>query len=230
MGRTGSRLAREARDWRWFVAEYAVVFAGVLTALGAEQLASELNRRQEVREARRALDDELGWNLDALQLRHRQIACIDRHINELDRWAESGRSGEPVLELTRPVAGPAALSFRTAVWRATSDVLANMPLEEKLTYAQVYDNLENSETIRQRETARWQSLGELQWAGPSTPERWGRIKGDLQALSRLNASTKANVDVYLAPFQKLGIRPGPLPEGVDVEPYIKVFCSPMLKE
>lgn len=229
MGRTGSRAAREARDWRWFVAEYAVVFAGVLTALGAEQLVSELHRRQEVREARRALDDELGWNLEALQLRHRQAACIDQHLNEIDRWAESGRSGAPALKLARPVTGPAALSFRTAVWRATGDVVANMPLEEKLTYAEIYDNLENSETIRQRETARWQSLGELQWTGPNTPERWGRIKGDLQALSRLNATTKANADVYLAPFQKLGIRPGALPQGVDVEAHIKAFCVPLLK-
>lgn len=206
-----------------------MVFAGVLTALGAEQLASDLNRRQEVREARRALDEELGWNLAALQLRDRQSACIDRHINELDRWAEGARSGEPIVKLARPVVGPAALSFRTAVWRATGDVVANMPLEQKLTYAQIYDNLENSETLRQRETARWESLGELQWTGASTPDRWGRIKGELQALGRLNASNKANSAVYLAPFLKLGVRPS-LPAGVDIEPYIKAFCSPMLKE
>lgn len=230
MARAGSRQRKDApRTWRWFLAEYAVVFAGVLTALGAEQLASTLNKRSEVREARRALDAELAWNLAALRLRSQQAPCIERRLDELDRWADSGRPGGPPLTLARPVAGPVYLSFRTAVWRATFDVVANMPLEEKLTYAQVYDDLENTQAILDRESPRWQSLVELQWAGASTPERHGRIKGDIQVLRRMNAATKANYDVYLAPLQKLGVKPAPIPESVDIEAYAKAFCTPILK-
>lgn len=230
MARAAARQTKDSpRGWRWFLAEYAVVFAGVLTALGAEQFASTLHQRKEVSEARRALNAELGWNLTALQLRNRQSPCVDHRLDELDRWAESGRAGGRSLRLASPLGGPLYLSFRTAVWRATSDVVAEMPLEEKLTYAQVYDNLENSETIRQRETARWQSLTELQWMGPGTPERWGRIKGDVQSLRRLNASTKANAEVYLAPFQALGVEPAPMPGAASMEAYLQAFCSPILE-
>ena len=229
MARAASRRKKAGpRDWRWFLAEYAVVFAGVLTALGAEQLASTLNQRSQVREARRALDAELAWNLTALRLRNQQAPCVDRRLDELDRWADRGRAGGRALTLARPVAGPLYLSFRTAVWRATSDVAANMPLEEKLTYAQVYDDLDNSQAILDRETARWQSLAELQWADAATPERAARIKADVEILRRMNVATKANSGVYLAPFEKLGVKPAPIPQVAGMESYLKAFCAPLL--
>ena len=229
MARAGRPRRDASRGWRWFLAEYAIVFVGVLTALGAQQFASAVDRRSEVREARRALDAELAWNLTALRVRNEQAPCVDRRLDELERWAEAGRAGAPPLALARPVGGPVYLSFRTAVWRATSDVVANMPLQEKLTYAQVYDDLENSQAILDRETARWQSLAELQWAVAAAPELQGRFKGDVEVLRRLNAATKTNYAVYLAPLRKLGIKPAPVPSSVDMEAYVRAFCSPIVQ-
>lgn len=230
MARAGRRPTKDAsRDWRWFLAEYAVVFVGVLTALGAQQFASALDRRSEVREARRALDAELAWNLTALRVRNEQAPCVDRRLDELERWAEGGRAGGRPLAPARPVGGPVYLSFRTAVWRATSDVVANMPLEEKLTYARVYDDLENSEVIRDRESGRWQSLAALQWAVAATPELQGRFKADVQDLRSLNGLTRTNYELYLAPLRKLGVKPAPIPASVDMEAYVRAFCSPLVE-
>jgi hypothetical protein len=230
MARAGPRQKKGAsRDWRWFLAEYAVVFAGVLTALAAEQLASTLNQRSEVREARRALDTELGWNLTALQLRHRQSPCVERRLDELDRWVESWSGGGRPLTLTRAAGNPVSISFRTSVWRAASDVVGHMPFEEKVTYAQIYDDLENSQVIGEREVARWQSVAEVQLGGAATPERKGRIKADTAALRRLNAASEANYGVYTEPLKKLGIKPAPNPANDEVESYLKTFCSPILE-
>lgn len=226
MARAGSRTKKEApRGWRWFLAEYAVVFAGVLTALGAEQLVSNLNQQAEIREARRALDAELAWNLTALQLRNEQAPCVDRRLDELDRWTDGWRTGG-----SGPLAGavgrPVGLSFRTAVWGAAADVVAHMRFEEKVTYAQIYDDLANSQALRDREGDLWLSLGELQWSGVATPERQGRVKADIDALRRLNAATKGNFPIYSAPFQKLGVKPAPRPAGL--ESFAKAFCSPVV--
>jgi hypothetical protein len=56
------RKAGEPRDWRWFLAEFAVVAAGVLAALAAEQIVQALDWQQRVADAEHDLRAELEAN------------------------------------------------------------------------------------------------------------------------------------------------------------------------
>ena len=96
---------KPVRNWREFFKEYAIIVLGVLTALGAEQVAEWLHWREQVAEARITLGNELGV-LEAFGLeRVRLESCIETRLDTLANILDQGsRSGKlpPVPEIGRP--------------------------------------------------------------------------------------------------------------------------------
>ena len=172
MARSGARPKRE-RDWRWFVAEYAVVFAGVLTALGAQQAVEALNWRSKVMEARQAIRHELADSAYAAQERVALNSCLEHRLDFLQARLNSGGDdweGQPWSRLAgHPLADSAAYSspirdWNAEVWRAlvADGTAAHFPREEMLRLTAIYqyiDVLRDDNTHEREQLALVAALG-----------------------------------------------------------------------
>ena len=152
------RLLRPVHGWPGFFTELAIVVLGILIALGAQQAVDGWRWRGDVREFRAAVDNELGFNLGAYVDRMKQSACINRRLDQLDRW-HKGLAAGASLPLTSRIGRPTTTSLRTSVWHSrTPDVTAHLGLEQRLAYAALYDMFANYQVISDREKQLWGEL------------------------------------------------------------------------
>jgi len=80
---------------REFLKEYLIIVVGVLTALGAEQVAENLHEQKIASEARESVRAEVRENLWWLKRRERREACVGRQIDELEEVLDAARHGRP---------------------------------------------------------------------------------------------------------------------------------------
>jgi hypothetical protein len=146
------------RGWRAFATELIVVILGVLIALGAEQAVSSLRRQDEVNSFRSAIEDELASNLAAFDFRLRQQPCVKSRIAELKAIRDQALDGV-AAGVGGEIGRPSVASMRISVWNARdSEVMGAMPLDLRLAYSELYDELLiNYEQITQEREA-WRSL------------------------------------------------------------------------
>ena len=176
---------------REFGKEYAIIVVGVLTALAGEQLVEAAHNHAQVAELRKALDQELAWNIATMKQSADDLDCAGRRLEELDRWSETLRSSRP-LPLKRDIPTPAYLIFRTSVWRsASTGTLDHMPLDARLDYARFYDGIENNMRIRDQVKAGWRDLADFQGARELTGSEQRQVFHDIKQL-RLNNRTIAS--------------------------------------
>lgn len=144
--------------WRAFVTELIVVVLGVLIALIAEQALSWLRRQADVTSLRSAIDEELSGNLAAIQFRLDQQGCVASRLTELKALRDRALSGE-AAGVAGEIGRPAVGTIRTSVWSARSgEVMDAMPLDLRLAYSYLYDEIgSNYEQITQEREA-WRSL------------------------------------------------------------------------
>lgn len=155
------KLPKPIHGWREFVGEVGIIVLGVLIALGAQQLVETISGNAQMREFRSAADDELSYDLGAYKQRLLLTPCVRARLAELDRVIASYRTGKPI-----PLHGlsrrPVGFSLRTSVWAGrTADVSALMPLQTRLTYSSIYDDLANYDVHRVDERKDWQELGDF---------------------------------------------------------------------
>ena len=216
------------RTWRWFAAEYAVVFVGVLTALGAQQLAETLNQRREANEARQAIKAELAFNLAGFDLMVSQIPCSNRRLDELDRWLLSLQTGAP-LKLARPLRGPSARIFRTSVWEvASAEGVARMPFKERVAFGQFYDGLENNGNFRQQMATIWRELGEYDLNSPLDREEVSEIRRKVVRLRQLNEAVAGNAAFVRGYAKEVGVTPARISDAAETA-RTREFCAPLLQ-
>jgi hypothetical protein len=94
--------------WNAVVWELAIVTLGVLIALGAQQVAQNLNDHRTAAETRREVADELNSDLMSIALRRSAEPCIDRRLAELRTILSHWEQHE---------------SFETPKWVAQSPVI-----------------------------------------------------------------------------------------------------------
>jgi hypothetical protein len=152
------------KNWRELAKEVGIIVLGVVIALGGEQAVEAIHHGGEVRELRRALDQELAWDLKSLQDTVDQTPCVMRRLDELDRWRKSFTSGHP-LKLSAAIQEPSYPVFRTAAWRSVSGSTVDlMPLDKRIAYAQFYDGVDNNTRLRARNDEAWDALSEFEEA------------------------------------------------------------------
>ena len=201
------KRALRRRTTRFLLLELAVVAVGVLIALGAEQAVGWLHRQAEVRSLRSAIDEELGRNLAALQFRLGQEACVASRLAELKGLRDRALAGE-AAGVAGEIGRPSVATIGTSVWGArSSEVMDAMPLDLRLSYSHLYDELAaNYEQITQEREA-WRSLARFNGVRQLNEE-------DARDLSELifRAETIDRVLRYNAPeiqnrAAQLGIQP-----------------------
>jgi hypothetical protein len=173
------------RGWREFLKEYGIIVLGVLTALAGEQIVEAVHHHDQVRDLRRALDQELAWDLGAMKDYVDETACANQRLDELERWRRSFQSGRP-LKLNGPIVSPPTFAFRTSVWRSAAGAAVDlMPLDQRIAYARFYDGVENNERLRSRAGDLWDDLAEFEDATTLTPEQQRHVAHDLKSLAGL---------------------------------------------
>lgn len=101
--------------WNAVAWELGIVTLGVLIALGAQEFVQSLHWDREVKETRQALDAELSRNLAAFDFRMDANECLVARSAELQKWAESFRTGKP-LKLKHGITPIGGFAIRTEVW------------------------------------------------------------------------------------------------------------------
>jgi hypothetical protein len=159
----GRSRQKEVRGWRWFLAEFAVVMAGVLAALGTQQAANWFDRQGDMSEARVAIRRELALNMAYLRSRSATNACLERRLDEVQAVIDSAR---PDGDFMRPswVGRPQFWSLETVRWDAAaqSGRAALLPAQEMAHYSSMYTQLRIAVAEMGLEQSDWARLRGLQ--------------------------------------------------------------------
>ena len=83
------------RSVREFLKEYVIIVIGVLTALGAGQIATSLNERKIADEARQSIRAEVSENLWWVERRKLRQTCIHQRLDEIADLLDRARHGRP---------------------------------------------------------------------------------------------------------------------------------------
>lgn len=200
-------LPKPLHGWREFVGEVGIIVIGVLIALGAEQIVERIHGNAQVREFRRAADDELAYDMGAYKERLMLGPCVRARLAELDHVIASDRAGRPI-RLHGLSRWPVSFSLRTSVWAGrTGDVETRIPLQTRLAYAAIYDDLANYDVHRIDERTAWQELGEFDDAEDLSNADLMRLRGLVSKLRWLDVIILANWPEEAERSEALGIYP-----------------------
>ena len=179
-GRTTARL---------FVFELFVVVAGVLIALGTDQLVSNWHWQREVRDSDRRISDELGHNLVNAYERLAINDCLEPQLAEL---RDELIKGEPMWTGSRArfaddiyhSAFPAVYRTPNRPWPKDSwetalngEILGHFRPERVAKFAALFDEVSGLQRSQAEELDLAASLGDLAFPGPiSAAERRANLK------------------------------------------------------
>ena len=147
------------RGVREFLKEYVIIVVGVLTALGAEQIAEWVHWQLEVGAGREHLREEIRFNERVYAHRVEVASCVQKNLAALKTEISGLRSDKhavPVPEFTSPENGP----IRHEIWNSLSaaQVLVHFPKDELQRYSQFYQEREDDEYFMDRESRAWRQL------------------------------------------------------------------------
>ena len=174
---------------RLLVFELFVVVAGVLIALGAEQLVSNWHWQGEVRDSDRRISDELGYDLANAYERLAINDCLEPRLAEL---RDELIKGEPMWtgsrarfanDIYNPVFPPV---YRTPnrpwpknAWETAlnGETLGHFRPERVAKFAALFDEVSSLQRSQSEELDLAASLGDLAFPGPiSAAERRANLK------------------------------------------------------
>jgi hypothetical protein len=201
------QIPKPLHGWRAFAGEVGIIVIGVLIALGAQQVVETINGNSQVREFRGAVDDELAYDLGSYKQRLLLTPCVQARLAELDHVIASDRAGHPI-RLHGLSHWPVSFSLRTSVWTGrTGDVEARMPLQTRLAYAKIYDDLANFDVHRVDERNAWMELGEFDDATDLSTADLMRLRGLVSKLRWIDGIILANWPEEAERGEALGIFP-----------------------
>ncbi|MEQ7872416.1 hypothetical protein ABDK56_00200 [Sphingomonas sp. ASV193] len=220
------RVPRPLHGWRVFLGEVGIIVLGVLLALGAQQLVEDWHWRGDVAEFRASVRDEIEHDLWTYPFRAQQKGCIERRLDELQRWLDGWRGGRPA-RLTGPIGIPASLVIYTSAWDSRdAATLSHMPRAEVLGYGDLYSEFANSEVHRLDERAAWIELASFDGVTELTHEDQMKLQG-LISRARLR---DMRIDSNYARFAKRAARIGLHPVAIDdTAPIDPAICKAVLR-
>jgi len=175
---------------REFLKEYLIIVVGVLTALGAEQIAEGLRWRHDVAEARQELRYELGSNVLLTRGLAAKADCVDRRLDELGAiLAEASKSGR--LPPTGFIGQPISPTYLQDAWDAqkSGQAVAHFSPDELEAIGRVYRFIDGGRRRIEQEDAAWTTLQAVSGPGRRLdPETEGRL---FEALGEARAANRA---------------------------------------
>jgi hypothetical protein len=224
-------LPKPLHGWREFAGEVGIIVLGVLVALTAEQFVETLHWRSEARDFRKAINREMSKNLIIYQINQLQQPCTKRRLDELQTYLDRSTDGATV-QLTGKIGEPLWLGQYRSVWdNKDAQVVAHIPVDERLEYAALYDDLRGAADIANAQTEVWHKFVPFEVTGPLTLQERRQLHSLISQALNLSSAMDANWPVFLKEGRDLGIKPEYPREWPDFRPYIRRsdLCKPMLK-
>lgn len=225
------RFPKPLKGWRVFAGEVGTIVLGVLIALGAQELVQSLHWKREVRETRKALDAELARDLAAFEYRIAERPCVAARVSEIQRWAESFRTGKP-LRLKHEIIPQPGFAIRTEVWELVDgEIAARIPLKPRLNYAGIYSSMRSFEALVTGEGQAWDVILEHENSASLSDADIRKIVkavGDIAAGNEILAAFQTTTQRHA---RELGIKPDPnllRTANPMVEEIRKAACEPYL--
>ena len=200
------QLPQPLHGWRVFAGEVGVIVLGVLLALGAQQVAEDLQMRSEVREFRRTIDHEIGLNLFVYDVRNRGRACNVKRIRELLDWVRKAKDGRPLPQIN---AYPPSIMvpYRSAWDSRDSKVFAYVPAKARQKYAEFYDELDGNSKRLTEEGEAWLAIKGYELAGPISIDDRRTIYRHLAEALSVDQTWAGNMPVSKEIADELGVKP-----------------------
>lgn len=204
------QLPKPLHGWREFAGEVGVIVLGVLIALGAQQLLSDWQWRNDVRDADQRMRAELSFDLAVAYERYAIDPCLRPRLAELrdelmrndPTWPGSRarfakdfyKSGFPSVYRT-PNRGWSQATWLTAL---DGGVIGHFKPDRVEQLSASFGDVAILDRIQTEEADESETLGDLAFAGPITPaERRTNLKlvAKLDALNaRMLAISKRLID------------------------------------
>jgi hypothetical protein len=224
-------LPKPLHGWREFAGEVGIIVIGVLIALGAEQVVETLHWRNEAKDFRQAVDQELAIDLGAFEFNQLQQRCIRRRLVELQTYLDRTRTNGAV-HLAGPIGAPASISQYTSVWdNKDAQVVAHLPVDVRLKYAQFYDEFRNTNGLVETQGQIWAKFLPFEEEGPLTLAERRQLHALIEGARGASYVMDANWPVSAKLAANLGIKAAYLPETREAMRQIPQFalCRPILK-
>jgi hypothetical protein len=215
-------LPKPLHGWREFAGEVGVIVLGVLIALGAQQVVQDIHDRNAVAQLRSALRAELADDRARWEDMRASDPCTRQRLDALDRWADTA----PVqAKLVRPFV-LRLWNMHSSAWdvATTSSATGNIPLEERLTYAELYGAIDNWREYFAEERANTIELAAL-LENADQPDSRRQIKFHVAKARVLVRRRADNYPYFFKRFDALKIRPDPNQITIAHDP--KALCKPL---
>lgn len=216
------KLPKPVHGWRMFAGEVGVIVLGVLIALTAQQIVDTWQSQADVRRLRVALraelaDDRFRWeDMKAADL------CTVQRLDAIERWTA-----------TAPADARLEGSFRLMLWNMhssawdiakTSPATAHMRLDEQLTYAGLFEGIDNWRDMLAEERENALALSAL-LASAELPENRRQIARHVAAARIFVRRRQQNYPYFFKRFDALKIRPDASQLTVASDP--QAMCAPL---
>lgn len=223
---------------RLFVFELFVVVAGVLIALGTDQLVSNWRWQGEVRDSDRRISDELGYNLVNAYERLAINGCLEPRLAELRDELVNGEpmwTGSPARFANDIYDPPFPPVYRTPnrpwpkdAWETAlnGEILGHFRPERVAKLAALFGEVSGLQRSQSEELDLAASLGDLAFSGPiSAAERRANLKL-VAKLGALNARIVFQSRRLLKDAANAGLLPDPdlLKENLDEQRRYRGSC------
>ena len=174
-------LPKPLHGWRQLAGEVGIIVLGVLIALGAQQVAQNIQQRSEADEARRAVRGELEVNMARLASRSAQKHCVENRMEEIQALLDQAASN-PSITTPGWIGRPQYWSMQTVRWDAVaqSGRAALLPADDLADYGSLYSWMGNINGVMTSEQADWARLRTLEHMSRLTPEMIFELNATLQ--------------------------------------------------
>jgi len=142
-------LPKPLHGWRAFIGEVGIIVLGVLIALGAGQIVDTIHQRSELAQLRAALHAELADDRARWENIRAGDACTLRRLDALEHWLAVAPADARVKHAYMPF----LWNTHTSAWDSAKSTPAGqlLGLDERLTYASLYEGLDNWRRINDNE-------------------------------------------------------------------------------
>jgi hypothetical protein len=216
-------LPKPLHGWRELVGEIGIIVVGVLIALAAEQAVGWFHGREEVAQLRAALRAELADDRARWEHVRAQDRCTEQRLDALASWVARA----PVkAKLVRDPYRIFLWNIHSSAWdlAKTNPAAAQIPLEERLTFASLYGAMENWRQFIDEENANAQLLSGL-LSTADQPENRRLIPLRLAQARLLLNRRRLNYPYFFGRFDALAIRPDDRQLTIRVDP--RALCAPL---
>jgi hypothetical protein len=215
-------LPKPLRGWREFFGEVGIIVLGVLIALGAQQVVQGIQEREDVAQLRSALRAELADDRSRWEHIRASDPCTLQRLDAIKQWLATA---PPKAKLRDP--------FRLFLWNMhssawdlakTSPASADIPLEERLTYASLYGAIDNWRTFIDEENKNALAIS-TQLAEEDRPESRAQIPVPIAAARIFVQRRKFNYEYFFKRFDRLRIAPDE--RELTVVAHDRLLCEPL---